>query len=455
MAPNSEKELGNGLSLRWSTEDDKEKIAHLLGMVFRENADEPFSAAMADWAALCARDDFPFSGPNDWAIVEDHNKPESPVVACTCLWSHQWRYADIPIGVGRPEFVATDPDYRNRGLIRAIFDLLHERSQANGDLVQAITGIPYFYRQFGYEYVLDLGGRRTIQTAQIPTANKNESESCSIRVAEPDDIPTIMRLYAQGRQNSLLWHEANEAYWTLMVNFWEEPETKSRSPFDFDWSNRVYMILDGSNQVCGHIIFSAVRHGKSVTVRQLMLEPGINLYRLYPSLLRTVQQIGEALPCNKPDVPLSEIELRLGRSHPMYEMLGLTSATLEETPYAWYIRMPDVPAFIRKICPILEDRLARSSMAGHTGELKVALYKSGLLMQFKEGKLVSVEPWRPALYENPNAGCPPLVFLQLLLGYRSLTELRKIFPDVWARKEANLLLNVLFPKVRSTVFALA
>lgn len=47
---------------------------------------------------------------------------------------------------------------------------------------------------------------------------------------------------------------------------------------------------------------------------------------------------------------------------------------------------------------------------------------------------------------DSRAGCPPLVFTQLLLGYRSLAELRAIFPDVYAEPEAALLIDILFPK---------
>jgi predicted acetyltransferase len=71
---------------------------------------------------------------------------------------HKWEYGGIPFGVGRPEIVASDPGYRERGLVRAVFELLHARSAALGHMAQGITGIPYYYRQFGYEYALDQGG---------------------------------------------------------------------------------------------------------------------------------------------------------------------------------------------------------------------------------------------------------------------------------------------------------
>ncbi len=52
------------------------------------------------------------------------------------------------------------------------------------------------------------------------------------------------------------------------------------------------------------------------------------------------------------------------------------------------------------------------------------------------------------------AGFPPLVFLQLLFGYRSLHELRSIYPDVFAEGEAASVLEALFPKRLSSLIPL-
>ncbi len=53
-------------------------------------------------------------------------------------------YEDIPFTLGRAVIVATEGAYRNRGLQRAIFGLIHARSAARGHLAQGITGIPYY-----------------------------------------------------------------------------------------------------------------------------------------------------------------------------------------------------------------------------------------------------------------------------------------------------------------------
>ncbi|HMN30741.1 MAG TPA: hypothetical protein PKE45_21490, partial [Caldilineaceae bacterium] len=171
---------------------------------------------------------------------------------------------------------------------------------------------------------------------------------------------------------------------------------------------------------------------------------------------RTVRTQAEEAPTTVGNVePLGEITFHLGRTHPAYEVLGERPAPDYEPPYAWYLRVPDVPAFLRHIAPVLEERLQRSILTGHTGELKIDLYRSGLRLEFAGGKLVAAEPWRaPVDSEEAHAGCPPLTFLQLLFGDRSLAELRATFPDVWADSEPSVLINILFPKAPSTVFSL-
>ena len=41
-------------------------------------------------------------------------------------------------------------------LSRIQFEEVHKWSAERGETVQAITGIPFYYRQFGYEMALDL-----------------------------------------------------------------------------------------------------------------------------------------------------------------------------------------------------------------------------------------------------------------------------------------------------------
>lgn len=140
-------------------------------------------------------DGFPLMGGGDFAVVEDRSKPDQPIVACTCCWRRVWSYGGIRLAWGSRENVATDVEYRNRGLVRGgVFEMFHARRAAAGELAQAITGIRYFYRQFGYEYVLDLGGRRFVAVDALATPQGEETSPYHLRLATLADIPELVAL---------------------------------------------------------------------------------------------------------------------------------------------------------------------------------------------------------------------------------------------------------------------
>jgi hypothetical protein len=115
--------------------------------------------------------------------------------------------------------VATAPAYRHRGLSRALLQELHARSETEGDLLQAITGIPYFYRQFGYEYALHLDGGHVILLSSIP-----EGEVPSpylLRDATEKDIPLLQELFEQSVQGQMVAAQIGEDWWRYQVTHWQ------------------------------------------------------------------------------------------------------------------------------------------------------------------------------------------------------------------------------------------
>jgi hypothetical protein len=206
--------------------------------------------------------------------------------------------------------------------------------------------------------------------------------------------------------------------------------------------------------VQGYLIVALKRWGKSLNVYALNVAAGVSWQAVVPPLLRALQAYGMQIPAVGRDVPpLNEISFYLGSAHPVYEVLGEAVAPFYEQPYAWYVRVPNMLAFLRHIAPALERRLANSAAAAYTGDLTLDFYRGGLHLVFDKGHITQIEPWRaPAYKNNADAACPGLVFLQLLFGYRSLDELRYAFPDVRVEKsEAEVLLRALFPKKFSWV----
>ncbi|MEO8970161.1 MAG: GNAT family N-acetyltransferase [Ktedonobacteraceae bacterium] len=444
---NYQRDLGDSLVLRWSTRADAEEIVYLPGMVFRNDPADPANKSLGNLMRVVMNGQHPLMNPEDVAVVEDTRKKDHRLVAMTCLWRQYWRYEDITFPIGRPEIVATDPDYRNRGLVRAVFELVHARSEAEGHMVQAITGIPYFYRQFGYEYALDLDATRDTYIALIPPAPEDVSEPYRLRDATVNDIHLIASLYDQQCASSIVSTAIDEGWWRHQIEHWNE--------FQADSYWHILAIINSEGAFCGYAILPSIRRRDSIPVFDFAVMAGLNMAEIILPVIRAILKQGEAMIAPPDAKSISKITFIMHRNHPVYEILKAEMRIQHDPPYAWYVRVPDLPAFLRAITPVLERRLAQSVLARYSGELALAFYRGGLRMVFVEGRLHTVENWRsPLWHSSENAGFPPLVFLQLLFGHRSLDELRYSYPDVWANDDTRLVLKTLFPARASWVVPL-
>ena len=87
-------------------------------------------------------------------------------------------------------------------------------------------------------------------------------------------------------------------------------------------------------------------------------------------------------------------------------------------PYAWYLRVPDLMAFLNHIKPVLEKRLANSIAAGHSCKLYISFYRTGLEIVMERGMITAIEPWKPSPSKEGNAGFPASYFFTTTFGYR-------------------------------------
>lgn len=450
--------LPGGLVRRWSTAADVEAIAALLGMTLRRAEDEMPNPRTVAGTHLLMDSEFPYMEVGDAAVVEAPGDGGTAIVACIFFWRHTWSFAGIPFGVTRPEMVATQPSHRRRGLVRALFEMVHARGDAEGHLLSAITGIPYFYRQFGYEYVLELEGSRTAFFQLVPEAEAGRTEACVLRPARLADVDRLKEMYDASRGTSLVWHEAPTEHWRSEIRVWDHPRVREADVRSQGADSRYWMIETTGGEVVGSIRIASRRRGRALHVEELVFAAGADATTIAPALMRALREIGKRTPPLRDDAgDCDEIELALGASHPFYDLLGDEVAPKRVAPYAWLIRVPDLPAFLRHVCPALDDRLARSVFAHSTVNLELDLYRNGIRLVIERGRVVTIEPWLAPVPEEQSTamGCPPLTFLQLLLGYRSVDELTATFPDVWVRPERRLLADTLFPKIHSRVEQLA
>ncbi len=430
------RDLGDGLLLRWSTPGDVELLVALFCDVFRPGDDAPPERYwVRDMMGGC----HPHITAYDFALVED--TVIGKVVAATGLFANKVSYEDIPFTLGRAVIVATEGAYRNRGLQRAIFGLIHARSAARGHLAQGITGIPYYYRQFGYEYAIDLEWMRHVYIAALPSAPAGEDAPYALRPATEEDIPLLVELSGRERARWQVATVLDERAWSWMA-FEADPAART--------IGATYMITTAGDATIGYMLLSRGRPGDSLGIWGVAVREGAPLIEVAPHALRALRDLvlAGAFPSYRQDAPpLTRFRLEMGPGHALFDALGPDLAPLSGNRYAWYMRIPDVPAFIQHIAPALERRLAGSALDGHTGELPIDFYRGGVRLTFDRGKLVAAdELLKPTWGEDwTHARFPPLVFTQLLLGYRSYADLSYAYMDAWAEGVERALLETLFP----------
>jgi hypothetical protein len=433
-------DLGDGLVMRRATPADRETLAYFHANTLLDPGDTDPDERMRLWMLDLMSGQHPTFRPGDFCLVEDTRAGK--IVSSVGLISQMWTYEGTPLKFGQPEIVSTDPAYRRRGLVRAQFNEVHRWSAERGELVQGITGIPWYYRQFGYEMALDLGGRRVGSASQVPALPAGESEPFVVRPATVKDVPFICEMYGHVTARSAVATMRGEAIWRYDI-----AERSQTSGFSI---NQCIIETPGGEAV-GALVHSRKIWGNALNAYLYELRPGVPFLAATPAVMRYLRTTGEEYAADQGE-DLSAISFNLGGSHPVYDTISNRLAPLR-IPDAWYIRVPNLPAFLSHIAPALEKRLAESPQNGYTGQLKVNFYRSGIAFAFDNGR-ISVEAWKPDRVEDGEAAFPDLTFLQLLFGFRSLEELQHAFPDCSARTdEARALLPVLFPKKNSHVWA--
>ena len=440
-------DLGDGLVLRFAGPDDADRLAAFNARI---HADPPqtWDEGTAAWTRDLIGGAHPTCRAHDALFVED--TATGAIVSSVCGIPQTWSYGGVPFGVTKPELVGTDPAFRRRGLVRAQFATLHRRSAARGDLIQAITGIPGYYRRFGYEPALEIGGGRVVFSHQVPPL-PGDGEPYRVRPATVADAPYLARASATAdRRRSLVWCPRDEAIWRYEIG---GREAGNRERADF------WIVATPEGSAVGFCAVKPGLYSGYVWASAYEVNPGVSWLAVTPVLLRAVRVLGEARVAEG-DPPLTGVAFRFwgGSDHPVYRVLpDQRPAELPPpdtfAPFAWSLRVPDIPGFVRHVTPILERRLAASILVGHTGVLRLNCYEFGLRLDLDGGR-VTAEPWTPRSGDPGDAAFPGQTVLQLLFGYRSVAELEHAHGDCWvAGRSSRLVLDTLFPRGPSSVWS--
>lgn len=434
------KDLGDGLILRRATPADATELATFNAKIHSEAGPEEPEEGVGAWVNDLMTKPHPTTDAGDFTVVEDTHTGK--IVSSMNLIPQTWSYEGIHFGVGRPELVGSDPKYRRRGLVRAQFDVIHAWSAERGHKAQVITGIPYYYRQFGYEMGLALDGGRVGYLPHIPKLDEDKAEPYHIRVANEEDIPFISALYAENAKRDLISCIRDESLW--------EYELKGKSKENIScFEIRIIETSDG--EVVGFLTHPSNLWGPTLAIQMYELKAGVSWFDVTPSVLRYIKKAGQAYSAQKKDQKFQAFAMWLGVEHPVYQVIS-DQLPRQRDPYAYYVRLANIPDFLNHISPVLEDRLEKSVLVGHSGDLKLSFFLSGVKFIFEKGKIKEIGAYLPERSSDGDVLFPDLTFLRVLLGYSDFWEIEKFFADCYARNDhGRALVPILFPKKASNV----
>lgn len=441
--------LADGFKLQWSTEKDIDRIASSMEPVYQspDHPSEFIRFLITDQYKRWAFGESKLMTPNDTVFVTDTNTEGHPIVAFTTLWKDTQLYKGIPFSIGRVEFVGVLEQYRNRGIMRSIMDAVHEASDKRGDLMQTIVGIPYYYRQFDYEYALDIGMRSKTWLNSIPPLKEDEIELVTLRAATQDDTDMILEIDAGLRSVSC-------NYAPLRPEYLEAQITDSMDPAIKPFKRRV-VIFEHADKPIGFAVMHAYADPSGISVLSIGFKEGVNLPTMIYSIIRGIVQYMHTCNGEEAFKKLSSIMWHFSEWHPFFDSLPSVNRSytgLPDEAYSTYVRIPNYANFVRHIIPVLNQRLATSKeWSNYNGALHIHQYTkkhTGLEIQIKNGEVATVQDWYP-FEGQPLANMirfPPLTFTNVLLGNKSLSELERMYPDMMASDLTKKLVNVLFPK---------
>lgn len=390
-------------------DSDIDRIAEFNGMIHGDEVDGMTRELIQQ---------HPDANPDHWLFIEDEGK----IVSTLCLLSWRWRYEGVELKAGEMGIVGTDAAYRGKGLSRQLAQHHHQLLDAGEYDLSHIQGIPYFYRQFGYEYAIPLEGGHHVHPHTLP----DMPDGFQTRRATADDIPALQSLYDEAAQDLTISAVREADHWHYLLG----PANKTETASDF------WLVIEDERPVAywrvGHYGF-----GEGLIVNEVSRLP----QRMHPGVLAACK----TLMGDKPYV-----RLNIPRSHPLVATARGFGAQDRGT-YAWQIMIPDVGRLLRKLVPVFERRIAASAFAGMTRPFVINLYRRAYELRFENGTVTAVESLGFA-DERGDLFTPPNMFTPLVFGYRSREEIQALYPDFNAGGENQALVDVLFPKVESFIY---
>jgi hypothetical protein len=349
-----------------------------------------------------------------------------------------WSYEGVPLRNLELGWVGTLKDHRRKGLVRSLYEHFDSLLLKGEYDISTIQGIPYYYRQFGYDFVIPMDSTLWMATTQIPTIDEKSPPlymEISYREAEKKDLDELMKLYEENNRQV-------QVYAARSRELWEIQEGMKKV---YDCEFRTFVLQD-KRGVIGYF-------------RLLVNKPSSGLYgsnmRVIESSIRTYDGVMRALQVVKSEAKKHEFH-QIGvvgtQSNSFRKIVqDLGGQVLGEWKHQ--LRVPDILRLLQKIVPVLEKRLVGSMFEGMTRDLRINTFRNCYVLKFVNGKIESItDTGMQEVDESRGFRAPPYDLVRLIFGVYDIDEIKHSNVDFIVNRDIKSLVATLFPKGESSIY---
>lgn len=354
-----------------------------------------------------------------WFYIEDNSTGQ--IISSLTLLPLEWQFEGDLLPVCEMGFVGTLKEYRGKGLIDKLNKFYERVMMERGYLLSCIRGIPYYYRRFGYEFVLSLDERFSLSPKLIPSV---ELSQIDIRKASRKDIGYIENQYNLKSNNFLISNTFDtESFYFKFMNE------------SFDNSKLSAYIIEENGNSEGFFLIGMSFDNEVYTIITSQLSP--------PQMIKLLQHLNEY---HKKE---EDLILNVAEFSGFGKYLLSIGGELQSS-YGWQIKILDLKRFFESIKVVLENRIENSKFNSLSKTVIISDYKQSIELIFTKGKIenIKIERGYPDA-EKCDVRIPGAMLLKLLLGDRTVDEINYIVKDARLNPSSKKIIEILFPKVNS------
>ena len=381
------------------------------------------------WFELMANGQHPVTNISNFIIAKDTTDGKIAALAIYQPWDYI--YNGHKIKGTRLEEVFCASEYQGLGITKDILEKIKHLSLDYGCLFELVYGqdaIYGYYDEYGYTYgVPDEEDGYIYEIWDEKTENKY-----SIHEANDNDIPAIVTLYEKCYKRNLM---------TTAIGCKEIDYLKNTYGNAVSYESKFYVIKTSNDEICGFFNAQSIP-SSSKRIYIMELDDNHSYHQIRPYLMAFYRQHN-----------VDRIPLKLGKTHPVYEVFNDTLSKKEFSELG-YVKIYDIPKFLMEISSVLNTRLAGSPYAYFTDTFTLATHSrnEAYQMEFLNGKLTNVSPIKRI---NGEVNIERNRLVRLMFGRVQLSEMEEEQYMYWFKNDDyRNVFSILFPQMQSHIFSI-